>query len=572
MKLFISLFIALCSITDCRAEVVKIIPGLGGEVQATRLYSIDYSCDVKSNSLDTVENALDDPTKIKAHLAKGTLSHVVSIYKQTADAAPGATPAPTDAIFNTTVLAQDFVPLLHATPQSVFSECKGQIFVNGSSNFVIQAVVTVNSTNVLADALAKGSTLLKSAVSMGYALFSKSQVPPEFTKNVTDTSQLITDYTAFKSIFDAPSDFKVTKTATLRIGTNKIVTYDADQNVTSSVVLRVNPVVSLVADGHTNFISAYNASATNTPFDLNSFAFEELYKKCEFETQKYYNAGIKDDRDIAYLLYRRMLLASNSHQMIAQCMGPKIARAALIIMKQLPTVAEGYKINDDDLKNILTDTPSKQPHNRPTLAKDVHALLNMLAGDTQTAPDGLREAGLQSFLSMRRIEARRKNAKAFRLRHSQSLARRRQRLSHAMVRSTIQRFGKTTNSLTPSERLTISMSRCGRTFASCFRKFRSFISAVDEQRLQKWKHAEQCRHDESAAIAILDVGRMNDGVEQQAYCVDKNVPLLALDLLARIVPVRVNARPPFSALFTLWLSMMAAVGLAFRCARSRHRS
>src|SRR6266404_1147135 len=182
------------------------------------------------------------------------------------------------------------------------------------------------------------------------------------------------------------------------------------------------------------------------------------------------------------------------------------------------------------------------------------------------------QAGLQSFLSMRRIEARRKNAKAFRLRHSQSLARRRQRLSHAMVRSTIQRFGKTTNSLTPSERLTISMSRCGRTFCNCFRKFRPFISAVDEQRLQKWKHAEQCRHDESAAIAILDIGRMNNGVEQQAYCVDKNVPLLALDLLARIVPVRINARPPFSALFTLWLSMMAAVGLAFRCARSRHRS
>jgi hypothetical protein len=24
---------------------------------------------------------------------------------------------------------------------------------------------------------------------------------------------------------------------------------------------------------------------------------------------------------------------------------------------------------------------------------------------------------------------------------------------------------------------------------------------------------------------------MNDGVEQEAYCVDKNVPLLALDLL-----------------------------------------
>jgi hypothetical protein len=81
------------------------------------------------------------------------------------------------------------------------------------------------------------------------------------------------------------------------------------------------------------------------------------------------------------------------------------------------------------------------------------------------------QAGLQSFLSMKRIEARRKNAKAFRLRHSQSLARRRQRLSHPMVRSTIQRLGKTTNSLTRSERLTISMSRRGRTSATAFANF-----------------------------------------------------------------------------------------------------
>jgi hypothetical protein len=51
------------------------------------------------------------------------------------------------------------------------------------------------------------------------------------------------------------------------------------------------------------------------------------------------------------------------------------------------------------------------------------------------------------------------------------------------------------------------------------------ISAVGEQRLQKWKHAEQCLNYENAAIAILNVGRMNDGVEQETYCVDKNVPL-----------------------------------------------
>jgi len=53
-------------------------------------------------------------------------------------------------------------------------------------------------------------------------------------------------------------------------------------------------------------------------------------------------------------------------------------------------------------------------------------------------------------------------------------------------------------------------------FCQRFRKLRSLISAVGEERLQKGKHPEQGRHDENATIAILDVGRMNDGVEQEA--------------------------------------------------------
>src|SRR5262249_5604653 len=68
------------------------------------------------------------------------------------------------------------------------------------------------------------------------------------------------------------------------------------------------------------------------------------------------------------------------------------------------------------------------------------------------------QAGLQSFWSMRRIEASRRNASALRLRFSQSLASLRQRLSQAKVRSTTQRRGSTTNPLVRSERLTISVS------------------------------------------------------------------------------------------------------------------
>jgi hypothetical protein len=55
---------------------------------------------------------------------------------------------------------------------------------------------------------------------------------------------------------------------------------------------------------------------------------------------------------------------------------------------------------------------------------------------------------------------------------------------------------------------------------------------------------------------------MNDGVQQQTQRVYDNMALLALDLFARVIAMRIDAAPPFSALFTLWLSTMAAVGLA----------
>ena len=59
---------------------------------------------------------------------------------------------------------------------------------------------------------------------------------------------------------------------------------------------------------------------------------------------------------------------------------------------------------------------------------------------------------------MRRIEASLRKPSALRLRFSQSLASRRQRLSQAMERSTIQRLGSTTKPVTRSDRLTISVS------------------------------------------------------------------------------------------------------------------
>ena len=100
---------------------------------------------------------------------------------------------------------------------------------------------------------------------------------------------------------------------------------------------------------------------------------------------------------------------------------------------------------------------------------------------------------------------------------------------------------------------------------------RSAIACVGEDALDEWEQgARALVEDETRTVAILDSGGVNRAAQQQAERIYENVPLLALDLFACIVAMPIDARPPFSALFTLWLSMMAAVGLASRCSRSRH--
>ena len=99
---------------------------------------------------------------------------------------------------------------------------------------------------------------------------------------------------------------------------------------------------------------------------------------------------------------------------------------------------------------------------------------------------------------------------------------------------------------------------------------RSLVAAVGVELQQEREQPEQRTHQQDTTVAILHVCGMDDGVQQQALGVYQEVALLALDLLAGIVARRVDREPPFSALLTLWLSMIAAVGLASRSASSRH--
>ena len=76
-------------------------------------------------------------------------------------------------------------------------------------------------------------------------------------------------------------------------------------------------------------------------------------------------------------------------------------------------------------------------------------------------------------------------------------------------------------------------------------KQRALIAAIGVKFHQERIHAEHGRHDECAAVAILNVSGMNDGMNQQALRIDENMPLLALDLLSRVVARRINRSPPY---------------------------
>lgn len=98
----------------------------------------------------------------------------------------------------------------------------------------------------------------------------------------------------------------------------------------------------------------------------------------------------------------------------------------------------------------------------------------------------------------------------------------------------------------------------------------SRIGPVGEQLAQERELPEQSCQQQDAAVAILNIGGSHQRMQHQAQRVDQDMAFLTLDQLASIKTVRLNARAPFSALFTLWLSITQAVGLASRSACSRH--
>ena len=95
------------------------------------------------------------------------------------------------------------------------------------------------------------------------------------------------------------------------------------------------------------------------------------------------------------------------------------------------------------------------------------------------------------------------------------------------------------------------------------------VAIVRPDQFKPGKTVTDFIEDKRRAIAVLDARGMNDGPQRQPFGVDKGMNLAPLDLLPGVITYLAIKTAPFSAAFSVWLSMTAAVGLASRPSCSR---
>jgi len=75
---------------------------------------------------------------------------------------------------------------------------------------------------------------------------------------------------------------------------------------------------------------------------------------------------------------------------------------------------------------------------------------------------------------------------------------------------------------------------------------RALIAGIGKDALDEREAAARAPvENERGPIAVLNVGRMDDDIQQEAECIDEDVPLAARDLLPRIKALRVERGTPF---------------------------
>ena len=85
------------------------------------------------------------------------------------------------------------------------------------------------------------------------------------------------------------------------------------------------------------------------------------------------------------------------------------------------------------------------------------------------------------------------------------------------------------------------MSQCARQRAALL----ACVSAISKDTLDEGKQSPCPAQQMEGAIAILNVSRMNDDVQQEAQRVDQDVPFATFDLLCPRRSPKDRTKPPF---------------------------
>lgn len=98
------------------------------------------------------------------------------------------------------------------------------------------------------------------------------------------------------------------------------------------------------------------------------------------------------------------------------------------------------------------------------------------------------------------------------------------------------------------------------------------VTSVNPDTFHPPKSTTQFFQNQPPAVTILDISGVHHHDQDQAKGVNEKVSFASQNLLSSVV----TTAPPFSAVLTLWLSRIAALGVglrsAFRRTRSRSRS
>jgi hypothetical protein len=86
------------------------------------------------------------------------------------------------------------------------------------------------------------------------------------------------------------------------------------------------------------------------------------------------------------------------------------------------------------------------------------------------------------------------------------------------------------------------------------------VTSICPNQAQAWKLSFDLLKDPLGSISVLDRGGVNHHCQDQSQGVDQDVPLSTCNLFPRVIA----SRPPFSVVFTLWLSIIAALGVSSR--------